>query len=128
VIQDPLVQSALTNRITTEVLARIDVQQIANEAIDALAAQGMRPQLVDRLHDLTGPMAAGVAGLVGDKVGQLVASPDFTAAWNRALQITHQQANAVLSGEAAAIAIKDGMVVLDLGPFIDAAKQHLVAS
>ena len=128
VIQDPLVQSALTNRITTEVLARIDVQQIANEAIDALAAQGMRPQLVDRLHDLTGPLAAGVAGLVGDKVGQLVASPDFTAAWNRALQITHQQANAVLSGEAAAIAIKDGMVVLDLGPFIDAAKQHLVAS
>ena len=128
VIQDPLVQSALTNRITTEVLARIDVQQIANEAIDALAAQGMRPQLVDRLHDLTGPMAAGVAGLVGDKVGQLVASPDFAAAWNRALQVTHQQANAVLSGEAAAIAIKDGMVVLDLGPFIDAAKQHLVAS
>ena len=128
VIQDPLVRSALTNRISTEVLARIDVEQIANEAIDALAAQGMRPQLVDRLHDLTGPLAAGVAGLVGDKVGQLVASPDFTAAWNRALQITHQQANAVLSGEAAAIAIKDGMVVLDLGPFIDAAKQHLVAS
>src|SRR4051812_18013435 len=128
VIHDPLVQSALTNRISMEVLARIDVEQIANEAIDALAAQGMRPQLVDRLHDLTGPMAAGVAGLVRDKVGQLVASPDFAAAWNRALQITHQQANAVLSGEAAAIAIKDGMVVLDLGPFIDAAKQQLVAS
>lgn len=128
VIQDPLVRSALTNRISTEVLARIDVEQIANEAIDALAAQGMRPQLVDRLHDLTGPMAAGVAGLVRDKVGQLVASPDFAAAWNRALQITHEQANAVLSGEAAAIAIKDGMVVLDLGPFIDAAKQQLVDS
>lgn len=128
VIQDPLVQSALTNRITTEILARIDVEQIADEAIDALAAQGMRPQLVDRLHDLTGPMAAGVAGLVRDKVGQLVASPDFAAAWNRALQVTHEQANAVLSGEAAAIAIKDGMVVLDLGPFIDAAKQQLVDS
>jgi hypothetical protein len=128
VIQDPLVQNALANRITTEVLAHIDVQQIANEAVDALAAQGMRPQLVDRLHDLTGPLAAGVTNLVRDRVGQLVASPEFTAAWNRALQVTHQQANAVLSGEAAAISIKDGMVVLDLGPFIDAAKQHLVES
>jgi hypothetical protein len=128
VIQDPLVQSALADRITTEVLGYVDVQQIANEAVDALAAQGMRPQLVDRLHDLTGPLAAGVAGLVRDRVGQLVASPEFAATWNRALQVTHEQANAVLSGEAAAIAIKDGMVVLDLGPFIAAAKQQLVDS
>ena len=128
VIEDPWVQSALAERITQEVLTHVDVQQIANEAVDALAAQGMRPQLVDRLRDLTGPLADGVAGLVRDRVGQLVASPQFTAAWNRAVQVAHEQANAVLSGEAASIAIKDGMVVLDLGPFIDAAKQHLVDS
>src|SRR4051794_15619778 len=127
-IQDPLVQSALANRISTEVLGYVDVQQIADEAIDALAVQGMRPQLVDRLHDLTGPLADGVAGLVHDRVGQLVASEEFTAAWNRALDVTHEQANAVLSGEAAAIAINNGMVVLDLGPFIAAAKQQLVDS
>jgi hypothetical protein len=84
VIQDPLVQSAHANRITTEVLGYVDVQQIANEAIDALAAQGLRPQLVDRLHDLTAPLADAVAGLVHDRVGQLMASPEFTVAWNRA--------------------------------------------
>ena len=128
VIEDPMVQSALADRITREVLTYVNVQQIANEAVEALAAQGLRPQLVDRLHDLTGPLADGVAGLVRDRVGQLVASPQFTAAWNRAVQVAHDQANAVLSGEAASIAIKDGRVVLDLGPFIDAAKQHLVDS
>ena len=44
VIEDPAVQSALTNRISAEVLAYIDVQQLANDAIDALAAQGLRPE------------------------------------------------------------------------------------
>jgi hypothetical protein len=98
VIQDPLVQSALANRISAEVLGYVDVQQIADEAIDARAVQGMRPQLVERLHDLAGPLADAVAGLVHDRVGQLVASEEFTAAWNRALDVTHEQANAVLSG------------------------------
>ena len=128
VIADPAVQSALADRITREVLAYVDVQQIANETVDALAAQGLRPQLVDRLHDLTGPLADGVAGLVRDRVGKLVASPQFTAAWNRAVQVAHDQANTVLSGEAASISIKDGVVVLDLAPFIDAAKQQLIES
>ena len=128
VIEDPAVQSALTNRITTEVLTYVDVQQLANDAIDAIAAQGVRPELVDRLHDLTGPLVSGVTNLVHGKVQQLVASPHFIAAWNRALQVAHEQANAVLSGESSAITIKNGMVVLDLNPFIEAAKQQLVTS
>jgi hypothetical protein len=116
------------NRISTEVLAYIDVEQLANETVDALAAQGLRPQLVDRLRELTGPLADGVADRVRGRVEQLVASPRFTASWNRALQVTHQQATTVLSGEAAAISIEGDMVVLDLGPFIDAAKQQLIDS
>jgi hypothetical protein len=128
VIQDPAVQSALTNRITSEVLAYIDVEQLANDVVDSLAAQGLRPQLVDRLRDLTGPLADGVAGVVHDRVGELVASPEFTDAWNRAIQAAHQQANAVLAGQAAAIAIEGDMAVLELGGFIAAAKQRLVDS
>jgi hypothetical protein len=127
-IQDPAVQSALTNRITSEVLAYIDVEQLANDVVDSLAAQGLRPQLVDRLRDLTGPLADGVAGVVHDRVGELVASPEFTDAWNRAIQAAHQQANAVLAGQATAIAIEGDMAVLELGGFIAAAKQRLVDS
>jgi hypothetical protein len=81
VIEDPAVQSSLSDRISAEVLAYIDVQQLANDAVDALAAQGLRPELVDRLHDLTGPLASSVASLVRSKVGELVASPQRTAAW-----------------------------------------------
>lgn len=55
VAADPAVQAALANRITAEVMACVDVQQIAGEAVDALAAQGLPPRLADRLRDLTGP-------------------------------------------------------------------------
>ena len=38
---DPAVQSAVINRITTEIFTRVDVQAVTNQAADALAAQGL---------------------------------------------------------------------------------------
>jgi len=67
VAADPAVQAALANRITAEVMARVDVQQIAGEAVDALAAQGLPPRLADRLRDLTGPLAGGTRGFVQER-------------------------------------------------------------
>jgi hypothetical protein len=40
VILDPAVQSALTNRISSEVLGHIDVEKLANDVVDSLAAAG----------------------------------------------------------------------------------------
>jgi hypothetical protein len=128
VIEDPAVQAALANRITTEVFARIDVQQIADEAVDALGRQGLPPQLVDRLHALTGPLADSTRSFIAGKVRELVASPRFAEAVNRAVATSHQQMVTVLSGQSAAISIQGANVVLDLAVFIDAAKQQLVAS
>jgi hypothetical protein len=128
VIEDPAVQAALANRITTEIFARVDVQQIADQAVDALGQQGLPPQLVDRLHALTGPLADSARGFIAGKVQELVASPRFAEAVNRAVATSHQQMVTVLSGQAAAISIQGANVVLDLGVFIDAAKQQLVAS
>ena len=128
VIEDPAVQAALANRITTEIFARVDVQQIADEAVDALAKQGLPPQLADRLHALTGPLADSTRSFIDGKVRELVASPRFGEAVNRALATSQEQMVKVLSGQAAAISIQGSHVVLDLGVFIDAAKQQLVAS
>ena len=128
VIENPTVQSALADRVTTEVFTYINVEQLTNEAIDALARQGLPPQLADRLHDLAGPLADSTRGFVRDQVGKLVASPQFATAFNRALQVAHQQITTVLAGDASAISIENGKAVLDAGVFIDAAKQQLVAS
>jgi hypothetical protein len=124
-IQDPSVQAALTNRVTDTVFTYVDVQSLANDAVDALAAQGVPSRLTDRLHDLTGPLANGVRSFVHDRIAQLFASEQFARAWNQAIRIAHQQANSVLSGSSSAIAIQGDKVTLDLAPFIDAAKQDL---
>lgn len=128
VFADPSVQNAMSDRVTNEVFTRVDVEQIVNQAVDALAAQGLPPELVDRLRALAGPIADGAKSFVGGKVHELVASPQFIAAANRALAVSHQQIDTVLSGQSSAITIQGANAVLDLAPFIDAAKQQLVAS
>jgi LPXTG-motif cell wall-anchored protein len=125
-IQDPSVQAALTTRVTDTVFTYVDVQAVANEAVDALGQQGLPPRITDRLHDLTGPLANSVREFVHSRVAQLFASPAFAQAWDRAIRVAHEQAVKVLSGQASAIAISGDKVTLDLAPFIDAAKQQLV--
>jgi hypothetical protein len=50
VVEDPSVQTALADRIAAEVLARVDIRQIVDETVNALAAQGLPPRVVDRLR------------------------------------------------------------------------------
>jgi hypothetical protein len=107
------------------VFTYVDVRQLADEAVDALADQGLPPRLADRLHDLTGPLASSVRDFVHTRVAELFASDQFARAFDRMIRVAHQQANAVLSGSASAIAIQGDQVTLDLAPFIDAAKQQL---
>ena len=128
VVEDPSVQAALGDRITAEVLARVDIQQIVDETVSALAAQGLPPRVVDRLRDLTGPLAEGARGFVADKVQEAVASPRFVQAAQRSTEVVHQQLQTVLSGWSSAVTIEGANAVLDLAPFIEAAKQRLVAS
>ncbi|GEL21170.1 hypothetical protein PSU4_01240 [Pseudonocardia sulfidoxydans NBRC 16205] len=128
ILADPAVRSTLADRVTAEIFAQVDVQGLANEAVDALAAQGVPAGVVDRLHGLTGPLADGTRTFVGDKVDELVASPAFVAAGERALAVTHQQIAAALAGNPSALTVAGGETVLDLYPFIEAAKQQLVAS
>ncbi|MGB3438416.1 MAG: hypothetical protein WBA97_06640 [Actinophytocola sp.] len=125
-IREPSVQAALTNRVTETVFSYVDVQGLANEAVDALAAQGLPPRIVDRLHDLTGPLASSVREFVRSRVAELFASEQFAQAWDRTIRVAHEQADAVLSGSASSVAIRGDQVTLDLAPFIAVAKQQLV--
>jgi hypothetical protein len=126
-VDDPAVQEALTNRVTATVFEYVDVQALADEAIAALAAQGLPPPLVQRLQALTPTLASATTGFVRDKVGEVVASPQFAAAWDQAVRVAHQQAVTVLAGDSQAVVVQGDTVYLDLAPFIDAAKQRLRA-
>ena len=124
-VSDPDVQNALTNRLTATVFQYVDVEGIADDAVDALAAQGLPPQIADRLSTLTPTLASAVTGFVRDKIAELVASPAFAAAWNQAIETAHRQMVTLLSGEGEAIVVRGDTVYLELGPFIVLAKDRL---
>jgi hypothetical protein len=56
---DPAIQTAVADQITAQVFTYLDVQGLTNQAVDALAEQGVRPQLANQLRGFAGPLASG---------------------------------------------------------------------
>ena len=52
--RDPAIQAAVTDKITAEIFARLDVKAITNQAVDALANRGLPPLVANQLHALPG--------------------------------------------------------------------------
>ena len=47
---DPAIQSAIADKITTEIFTQLDVTGITNQAVDALAERGLPPLVATQLH------------------------------------------------------------------------------
>jgi hypothetical protein len=124
-VDDPNVQNALTDKLTTTVFQYVDVQGLSNDAVAALGAQGLPPLLVARLDALTPTLTSAVTGFVHDKIAEMVASPAFASAWNQAITVAHQQLNGVLSGDKQGVVVRGDTVYLDLAPFITLTKDRL---
>lgn len=123
---DPVIQGAVTDRVTDEIFAQVDVEGLTTDALTALTED--RP----RLEPVVGlaPVIAGQAeSFVHDTVGSLVASDQFETLWIQANRTAHDRLAAVLTGDTRgeAIAIDDsGTVSLNLAPIIERVKALLV--
>ncbi|SEO56056.1 hypothetical protein [Trujillonella endophytica] len=124
-VDDPDVQSALTGRLTETVFTYVDVQTLADDAVDALEGVGVPPLLVDRLGTFTPTITSAVENFVRERIAQLVAGPAFEAVWDRAIATAHDRLDAVLSGDSDGVVVQDGAVYLQLGPFVDLVKERL---
>jgi len=123
----PDVQEAITNRITSAILANVDVPGLVKETADALAGVGLPPRVADALRGLSGPAAAGAQSFVHDQVSRVVKSDAFATAWEAVNRIAHQQLVAILSGKSqGAVTVQGDKVTLDLSAFILAVKQQLI--
>jgi hypothetical protein len=124
---DPAIQNAVADKITAEIFARLDVQQITNQAVDALAERGLPPLVATQLHALSGPLSSGVQSFVRTEVGKVVASDAFADAWVTANRAAHQALVAALTGQTGeGVTIANNTVSINLGPFIEVVKQRLV--
>ena len=105
--EDPDVQEALGNRITTELMMVVDPQTLFEEA------------LPERGQILAAPLSGAVEGFVGDQVDKFVASDAFANLWVGINREAHQAAVKVLRGQSEAVEAGDDAVTLNLVPVIN---------
>ncbi len=125
---DPGVQAAITNEVTTAVFDNIDVQGITGEALGTLADQpNVPPRVADALPGLAVPITNGVESFTRTQVGNLVASPEFATLWDQVNRVAHEQVVKLLEGnQGGAVSAQDNTITLNLGPVIAQVKNRLV--
>ena len=125
-VHDPAIQNALTDKITAQITARLNVTSYADQAAAALSSRGL-PRVGTLVKSVAPSIASGVDGSIHGEVRKIVTGPRFAQAWVQANTLVHQELVKVLSGQgSSSVSVKNGQVVLGLGPFIDVVKQDLV--
>jgi hypothetical protein len=128
-IKDPAIQNALTNKLTTEIVTRINVKGLTDQAAADLARKGL-PRISALLRGVSGSLASGVAGFVHSSIHKIITGPRMANAWVQVNRTASQALVAVLSGSGGkngAVGVRNGQVTLDLAPLEAVAKQDLVA-
>jgi hypothetical protein len=125
-VHDPAVQNVLTDKITSEITTRLGVITSADQAAAALASKG-QPGAGTLLKTFALSLSSAATGFIHGQVHKIVAGPQFARAWVRANTIVHRELVKVLSGRGgSSVSVRDGQVVVALGPFIDIVRQDLV--
>ncbi|TCM40376.1 hypothetical protein [Kribbella sp. VKM Ac-2568] len=125
---DPSVQTTISDAVTNEILAAIDIEGITDEALNAISQQGLPPRVAANLQALSGPLVSGVQSFIRDQVANFVASPDFAAVWRQANETAHSELVNLLEGnQGGALSAQNDTVTLNLAPIIAQVKERLVA-
>jgi hypothetical protein len=124
---DPAVQRAVADRITTEIVSRLRLDDVTTEAVDALAQRGLPPVAASSLQALSGPLTNAIEEFIGRQVTALVESDAFSQAWEQANREAHTQLVAVLTGKGSDVVdVSNGVVSVNLATVVDAVKARLV--
>jgi hypothetical protein len=128
-IKDPAIQNALTNKLTSEIVTKIDVKGLTDQVAAELTAKGLT-RVSALLKGVSGSLASGVQGFVHSSIHKIITGPRMANAWVQVNRVASQQLVAVLSGSGGnngAVGVKNGQVTLDIAPLEAVAKQDLVA-
>jgi len=128
IADDPLVQSAIENRVTTAIVTALDLESVTTQATDALANLNLPPVVSTGIQSLQGPLLDAITGFVHKQVVKIISSDAFTTTWTEANRTAHEQIVATLRGDPDAIAqiSSTGELTLDLTPIIEQVKASLV--
>ena len=120
---EPSVQNAVGERVTTEIFTRLDVEEVAEDALSRLTELGA-PEIVT---GLAVPLADQVESFVEERVDEFLASAEFAELWEDANRRAHAEVRAVLTGESGdVVSVEDGVIRVDVGPVVSAVRDRLV--
>ncbi|GEL96890.1 hypothetical protein [Cellulomonas terrae] len=130
IAEDPLVQSAVANRITLAVVDALNVEQLTTQATDAVAGLDLPPLVGQAVTSLQAPLQEAITGFIRKNVTRIVSSDAFENTWEQANRAAHEQIVATLRGDPDALAqISDsGQLTLDITPIIEEVKTSLAAA
>jgi hypothetical protein len=126
-IDDPAIQNYLTDQITNQITSRLDITGVINQASTQLNSKGLTR--VGSLLTTFGPqIASSVTGFIHSTVHSIITSHAMQVAWTQVNTLAHSSLVSVLSGRNSntAVSLRNGQIVLNLGPMIDVVKMDLV--
>jgi hypothetical protein len=110
--REPSVQDAAADQVTNEIVTRLDVESVAEDALTRLADLGA-PQVIT---GLAAPLADQVESFDRDHVEQFLRSDEYANLWDDGNRRAHAAVVAVLTGESrGAVSVDEGAVTIDLG-------------
>ena len=116
---DPAVQRTISDAVTREIFAAVDLQAITTDTLNAISQQGLPPRVTANLQALSGPLVSGIQSFVRGQVDNFVASPQFAAVWRQANQTAHASLVNLLEGrQGGALSAQNDTVTLNLAPII----------
>jgi hypothetical protein len=122
---DPAVQNAVANRVSNEVIQKLDVPKLIHDLAEATG----RPNADAIASAIAGPVNDAVEGFVHKTVLTFVQSPEFEKLWVSANTKAHTQLSAVLTGEGTDVVKTQGnQIIVEVGPIVDQVKQELIDS
>ncbi|MFE3826978.1 hypothetical protein [Streptomyces sp. NPDC059092] len=123
------VQKAVTHRVTTVVLAQINVDALVKEVSTAASQKGVPPRVAKLLNSLDGPITKGLEQLISGTVDRVVTSSAFETVWVKGNRRAHAALDKALTGQAdSAVSLKDNQVTIDVAPIVAQVKDQLVSA
>ncbi|MGJ5851736.1 MULTISPECIES: hypothetical protein [Streptomyces] len=124
---DPAVQQVVIDRLTDEVVKKVDVKAVTDALTKVLSDNGAPAQVVAGAGSLDGPLRSVVRTVVDRNVTRVVESEIFRRTWEASNRQAHAAVVHMLTGEReGALRATGDTIQLDVGAVVDDVRRRLV--
>jgi hypothetical protein len=118
---DPAVQESISEAVTNAITSQINTEELVGGLLGNIVEN---PTILDKL---SGPISAGIDGLIGQAVSAFVASDAFQEIWMTLNTGIQKSLLLILEGkDGGPVSLQGDEVVLDVSSLITAVQQNLV--